>query len=60
MEARGLAWTSISQSYRHRTRRYVISAYKQIRDVTGIGNLYRLEDPHEGYRGALDFVSKDH
>ena len=37
-----------------------ISAYKQIRDVTAFGNLYRLEDPHEGYRGALDFVSKDH
>ncbi len=37
-----------------------VSAYKQIRDVTAFGNLYRLEDPHKGYRGALDFVSKDH
>lgn len=37
-----------------------ISAYKQIRDVTAFGNLYRLEDPHAGYRGALDFVSQDH
>ena len=37
-----------------------ISAYKQIRDVTASGNLYRLEDPHEGFRGALDFVSTDH
>jgi alpha-galactosidase len=22
--------------------------------------LYRLEDPHQGFRGALDFVSPDH
>ena len=36
-----------------------ISAYKQIRDVTAFGDLYRLEDPHEGFRGALDFVSPD-
>ena len=34
-------------------------AYKQIRDVTPLGDLYRLEDPHEGFRGALDFVSPD-
>ena len=36
-----------------------ISAYKKIRDVTALGDLYRLEDPHENFRGALDFVSKD-
>ena len=36
-----------------------IVAYKQIRDITTLGDLYRLEDPHNNYRGALDFVSKD-
>jgi alpha-galactosidase len=36
-----------------------ISAYKQIRDVTQLGDLYRLENPHENYRGALNFVSPD-
>jgi alpha-galactosidase len=36
-----------------------ISAYKQIRDITALGDLYRLEDPHNHYRGALDFVAKD-
>lgn len=36
-----------------------ISAYKRIRDVTQLGDLYRLEDPHENFRGALDFVSPD-
>lgn len=36
-----------------------ISAYKQIRDVTLLGELYRLEDPHQSYRGALNFVSLD-
>jgi alpha-galactosidase len=36
-----------------------ISAYKQIRDVTQLGDLYRLEDPHENFRGALNFVSPD-
>ena len=36
-----------------------IAAYKQIRDVTALGDLYRLEDPHNNYRGALNFVSKD-
>jgi alpha-galactosidase len=34
-----------------------ISAYKEIRDVTSLGDLYRLEDPHQGFRGALNFVS---
>jgi len=34
-----------------------ISAYKQIRDVTQLGDLYRLENPHDTFRGALDFVS---
>ncbi len=36
-----------------------ISAYKTIRDVTQLGDLYRLEDPHQGNRGALNFVSGD-
>src|SRR5579862_6402838 len=36
-----------------------ISAYKQIRDVTALGDLYRLEDPHDTYRGAINFVSPD-
>jgi len=36
-----------------------ISAYKQIRDVTASGDLYRLEDPHETFRGAINFVSPD-
>jgi alpha-galactosidase len=37
-----------------------ISAYKQIREVTAFGDLYRLENPHENFRGALNFVSPDH
>lgn len=36
-----------------------ISAYKKIRDVTALGDLYRVEDPHNNYRGALNFVSGD-
>jgi len=36
-----------------------ISAYKQIREVTQLGDLYRLENPHKTFRGALDFVSPD-
>jgi alpha-galactosidase len=36
-----------------------ISAYKEIRDVTAFGDLYRLEDPHQEIRGALDFVAPD-
>lgn len=34
-----------------------ISAYKQIREVTAFGDLYRLENPHDNYRGALNFVA---
>jgi alpha-galactosidase len=37
-----------------------IRAYKQIRDVTHLGDLYRLERPHAAPRGALNFVSADH
>jgi len=37
-----------------------ISAYKKIREVTHLGELYRLERPHEAARGALNFVSPDH
>ncbi len=36
-----------------------ISAYKRIRDVTQLGDLYRLERPHDAVRGALNFVSPD-
>src|ERR1700722_12184118 len=36
-----------------------ISAYKEIRDITAQGDLYRLEDPHGNYRGAINFVSPD-
>ncbi len=36
-----------------------ISAYKSIRDVTLLGDLFRLEDPHDNYRGALDLVTQD-
>jgi alpha-galactosidase len=36
-----------------------VSAYKKIRGVTALGDLYRLEDPHGSYRGAIDFVSPD-
>lgn len=37
-----------------------VSAYKQIRDITALGDLYRLEDPHNNYRGAINFVSPNH
>jgi alpha-galactosidase len=36
-----------------------VAAYKRIRDVTQLGDLYRLERPHEAARGALGFVAKD-
>ncbi len=36
-----------------------ISAYKRIRDTTELGDLYRLERPHDATRGALNFVSQD-
>ena len=36
-----------------------IRAYKKIRDVTQLGDLHRLEDPHQGLRGALNFAAKD-
>jgi len=36
-----------------------IAAYKKIREVTAFGDLYRLEDPHQGFRGAINFVSPD-
>jgi alpha-galactosidase len=36
-----------------------ISAYKKIRDVTQLGDLYRLEDPQQGWRGALNYAAKD-
>ena len=36
-----------------------INAYKKIREVTAFGDLYRLENPHDNYRGAINFVSPD-
>jgi alpha-galactosidase len=36
-----------------------ITAYKRIREVTQLGELYRLERPHDAARGALNFVSPD-
>jgi alpha-galactosidase len=36
-----------------------VSAYKGIREVTQLGDLYRLERPHQAARGALNFVAKD-
>ena len=36
-----------------------IRAYKQIREVTHLGDLYRLESPHGSARGAINFVSPD-
>jgi alpha-galactosidase len=36
-----------------------INAYKKIRDVTLLGDLYRLEDPHNNVRGTINFVFPD-
>jgi alpha-galactosidase len=36
-----------------------ISAYKRIREVTHLGDLYRLERPHDAPRGTLNFVAQD-
>jgi alpha-galactosidase len=36
-----------------------INAYKHIREVTQLGDLYRLERPHNAPRGALNFVAGD-
>jgi alpha-galactosidase len=36
-----------------------IKAYKHIRDVTELGDLYRLEQPQNAARGAINFVSPD-
>jgi alpha-galactosidase len=36
-----------------------IAAYKQVRDVVSFGDLYRLEDPHTAFRGAINYVSPD-
>jgi alpha-galactosidase len=36
-----------------------VAAYKRIRDITQLGDLYRLENPYEGARGALNYVSPD-
>jgi alpha-galactosidase len=36
-----------------------IAAYKQVRDLVAFGDLYRLEDPHTAFRGAINYVSPD-
>ena len=36
-----------------------IRAYKKIRDVTHLGDLYRLESPHNSSRATIDFVAQD-
>jgi alpha-galactosidase len=36
-----------------------IAAYKQIREVTQLGDLYRLERPHGAARGAINYTSPD-
>lgn len=36
-----------------------IQAYKVIRDVVLHGELHRLENPHDAYRGALNYVTSD-
>lgn len=36
-----------------------IAAYKRIRNVVHLGDLYRLERPHNAERGALNYVSAD-
>lgn len=36
-----------------------IRAYKEIREVAQLGDLYRLEDPHGNCRGAIDYVAED-
>jgi len=36
-----------------------IRVYKQIRDVTHLGDLYRLENPHNAARGAINYASPD-
>ncbi len=36
-----------------------IGAYKKIRDITALGDLYRLEDPHGSERAAINFVAPD-
>jgi len=36
-----------------------VSAYKHIREVTLLGDLYRLEAPHGNHRGAVSYVAPD-
>jgi len=36
-----------------------ISAYQRVRDVVHLGELYRLERPHDAERGAINFTSVD-
>jgi alpha-galactosidase len=36
-----------------------IKAYKSVRDVIHLGDLYRLESPYNSNRSALNYASKD-
>lgn len=36
-----------------------IQAYKEIREIVLHGELHRLENPHDAYRGALNYVTPD-
>lgn len=36
-----------------------IEGYKQIRDIVHLGDLYRVEDPRDGTRGVINYVSQD-
>jgi alpha-galactosidase len=39
--------------------RSAITAYKRIRDVVHLGDLYRVERPHDAARGVQNYVSAD-
>jgi alpha-galactosidase len=36
-----------------------IAAYKHIREVVHLGDLYRLENPHNAARGAINYTAPD-
>ncbi|QDV75587.1 alpha-galactosidase [Botrimarina mediterranea] len=39
--------------------RQAIAAYKSIREVVQLGDLYRVESPHDSSRCVIDFVAED-
>ncbi|MBX3435657.1 MAG: alpha-galactosidase [Pirellulales bacterium] len=39
--------------------RQAIAAYKRLRDVVHLGDLYRIESPHEGDRSVISYVDDD-